>query len=479
MEFRALIGRLNAGEDSADLYLEGSTLLLMLRETHRSLFVEQRLAHPGKPSLLEAQNGRDGLEEQKDLQTFLRERISQISDFELTPAAKQLLQLDQEDQDASLDHSDSVARLKAERESRIALVRELDRLIEEKKVLEMQLTTLSSFYNALPVKVESLAARVATMQSSFRLPHSRKLVSLSLDSFPKSLQTLYLHFTAYVDARLPAGSVLVQALEGKRIEIDFQTEKKGYCLHFAEKNGRVVYSVVRGPSTNATTNQLSLAQLLGDDWPQVLAHSNDLTLFERFFAEIHRRFAVQELLIPQIELLSQLQVHPLTIGGHRLVSQSRLSLFVEQASLGPNRLFLAKFDFPNLNYSLNATISIAPSYPTVKTHFELALIPRGAALISSTMPAWCAAKTDPNHTFGVAASAQAHDSVLAMLQNAVNASKGPRDANFDLSTRTAKCLLAFDLYAFSVLGMESARATWNVSRAVVVGRDRRIECAEI
>jgi hypothetical protein len=39
-------------------------------------------------------------------------------------------------------------------------------------------------------------------------------------------------------------------------------------------------------------------------------------------------------------------------------------------------------------------------------------------------------------------------------------------------------LLAFDLYCFAVLGVDAARATWNLARASCLGRDRRIECDE-
>jgi hypothetical protein len=93
------------------------------------------------------------------------------------------------------------------------------------------------------------------------------------------------------------------------------------------------------------------------------------------------------------------------------------------------------------------------------------------------LPDWTAAKMHPAAQGRLPPSRPA-DSVLAALERSVNGARAPRDAHFDLSTRVAKALLAFDLYCFAVLGLDAARATWNLARATCQGRERRIECDE-
>jgi hypothetical protein len=93
------------------------------------------------------------------------------------------------------------------------------------------------------------------------------------------------------------------------------------------------------------------------------------------------------------------------------------------------------------------------------------------------LPKWAQDKQDAGPLFDKVES-QVKDAVLSALEESVNRGKAPRDANFDLSIRTSKCLLAFDLYAYSALGVDLARATWNVARASLEGRDRKIVCSE-
>jgi hypothetical protein len=62
----------------------------------------------------------------------LIKRTNQLLDFTYSEAASKLLQLESVD-----DHSGQVALLQKERDSRVELVRELDRLAEQKQKLEV------------------------------------------------------------------------------------------------------------------------------------------------------------------------------------------------------------------------------------------------------------------------------------------------------------------------------------------------------
>ena len=111
--------------------------------------------------LKETKTCEEEIMEQRDMQTFLKRRIEEISDFEFSDAAKKLLKSEEESEAA---HDANVAKLKAERESRMALVRELDRLLEQKKKLEGDLRNLKTFDAKIPKKIQELFERSVRLQ---------------------------------------------------------------------------------------------------------------------------------------------------------------------------------------------------------------------------------------------------------------------------------------------------------------------------
>lgn len=200
------------------------------------------------------------------------------------------------------------------------------------------------------------------------------------------------------------------------------------------------------------------------------------------------------MLVPQLDLLQKLEVQALNVGGARCTPVSRLVSFQEAPPTTFDsvlRTFNARIDLAGAAFSLAVTVKVAPDYPRTRPVMQFELIPinnnSNANNSNNTndnnnsvklwWPKWTGLKRIPRES--QLPPLTVSDSALRSLELALNTIRPPRDANFDLSVRISKCLLAFDLYAYSVLGLESVRSTWSVARAQSVGRERRIECDEL
>lgn len=118
---------------SSEQTAEGSLLLCWLRDEHLRLFLGPRLRLDESLDLREGAVVEEELRAHGELQGFLERRICEISTFSVSEAARRLLQTEADAKAGALrDHGGSVALLTAERESRMALLRELDRLMEVK-----------------------------------------------------------------------------------------------------------------------------------------------------------------------------------------------------------------------------------------------------------------------------------------------------------------------------------------------------------
>ncbi len=339
---------------------------------------------------------------------------------------------------------------------------------------------------------------------------SRRLEVIDPGLLSVPLQNVYLHISAFVEANLGGSASIcarARAKAGGQAVVELDLNKKrgaggGYCIHFGmdDKYGQQVYAeVVRGPNATAATNCLSLACLFpGDDgsaclgaplgrtysWLDKLARGSDVAVASQLFPLLERRAQAQRYLSPQLDLLFKLQVHQISVGGTRLATQSRLTHFAELPHLpSSDRLFAARVELSGVAQSLVALLRVAPDYPLTHVAVRLDLGPSSSPFSASAssvslplLPDWTASKVVPSVALPLSHAA---DSVLSGLESSINAVRAPRDANFDVSTRLAKVLLAFDLYCFAVMGAEAARPTWNLARASCQGRDRRIECEEL
>ena len=287
-----------------------------------------------------------------------------------------------------------------------------------------------------------------------------------------------------METHLPVGAagVSVRPKNAGRVAVELDVKKK-YALHLSMADEQVCVEVVRGPNTSAFTNSWSLVNLFpGDEgtvhsslarsyaWAEDIAKNGNANTAAQLFGLLEKRFVSQKYLSPQIDLLCQLQVHQISLSGIRLATQSKLISFGElpHQHASQFRFFVAKIEFPNVPQILTATIRISPEYPRVRPFIRLELSASSVnhSASAAVWPDWTAARMSTS-VDRLPGSLPA-DSVLSGLESSVNAAKGPRDPNFDLSTRMAKVLLAFDLYAFSVLGQDSARSAWSLARASCV-----------
>ena len=454
------------------------------------------------------------LSHQRLFRQRLEERIADISNFTYSEQAKKLLEAENATGD---DHDERVAALKAEREERIALVKELDRLNAEKDVLKNDIASLAVFYDkTIPSKLKEFSKSMFEIQNTFQVPYSRQVIAMhsneTICQAHAFIQTLFMHFTCYLDAQpleqskakvrlRPVSSYRSREQKEQQFVLELEFEKKKgvfYFLKFKVFDNAVAMEVSKGPNMSNVANAMSLVNLFPNDvgsvkqgsfrcfdWIDRICKQNDTATVTTFFANMERRCKAQTFLIPQIDLLNKLEVLPITVSGVRLKTASKLIAFNEQQPdlIKGIRKFSGKIDFEKAPVVLHFTMALSSEYPSVKPCFSFDLMHRssGALLTGQTSNA---VMTYPSWTTRLMAEKPmtrscVSDPVLVCLEESINKLKGPRDSNFDLSSRMAKCLLGFDLYCFAELGMESARYTWNMVRANQIGKERRIDCEEL
>ncbi len=476
----------NGAGVSEPMVLDGTVLLCELREQHLNVFLESRLKADAAltAEMKELAALEDELNAERELQALLAKRTASLLNFQFSDAAKKLLQ--QDEQSAAFDRT-AFNALAAEREDRMALLRELERLMETRKELQLDISGLKSIVSAVPERLNEFAARIAQLEDTFgTVAPSRSLPVVDPGSLALPLRHVFLHLSAFVEANLSGVASITLRKKGALpvIELDMSKKKagSGYCLLFGGEE-RVYVEVARGPNTTAWSNCLSLVNLFSGDegvqcstigrfynWLDEVSRGN-ASVVVQLMPLLEKRFVAQRYLSPQIDLLCQLQVHQqLSVNGTRLTTVSKLVSFSEQPqSQSLERVFVAKIECASA--SMTVQVRVSPEYPRVKPHFRFESS-SAAAVTDPRWPEWAVNRARCK----VPPPSRLSDSSLSSLEQAVNAAKGPRDAHFDLSTRVAKVLLAFDLYCFAVLEMDSVKSTWTLSRAMCVGRERRIEC---
>lgn len=104
----------------------------------------------------------------------------------------------------------------------MALLRELERLIERKKELQSELSVIQSLFATVPARLKfepkkellmnltiasnsEFASRISAMQESFSVAGPSRALSLAeVSALSLPLRTVYLHLSAYAEANLTA-----------------------------------------------------------------------------------------------------------------------------------------------------------------------------------------------------------------------------------------------------------------------------------